>query len=57
MLGGDARPWALRLGDRGIDWGAVLQGDRFYALLQVRALTYGPECVRRHIVITQIGAS
>lgn len=26
-----------------IDWGAVLQGDRFYALLMVRALTYGPD--------------
>jgi hypothetical protein len=25
------------------DWSAVLQGDRFYALLQLRALTYGPE--------------
>ncbi len=26
-----------------IDWGQVLQGDRFFALLQIRALTYGPE--------------
>jgi hypothetical protein len=25
------------------DWSAVLQGDRFYVLLQLRALTYGPE--------------
>ena len=25
------------------DWSAVLQGDRFYTLLQLRALTYGPE--------------
>ena len=25
------------------DWGAVLQGDRFYALLQLRALTYGAD--------------
>ena len=25
-----------------VDWGKVLQGDRFYALLQLRALTYGP---------------
>ena len=24
------------------DWGAVLQGDRFYALLRLRGLTYGP---------------
>lgn len=28
---------------RTIDWSQVLQGDRFYALLQLRALTYGPE--------------
>ena len=25
-----------------IDWDAVLQGDRFFALLGIRALTYGP---------------
>jgi hypothetical protein len=25
------------------DWSRVLQGDRFYALLQLRCLTYGPE--------------
>jgi hypothetical protein len=25
-----------------MDWSQVLQGDRFYALLRVRALTYGP---------------
>jgi hypothetical protein len=25
------------------DWGRVLQGDRFYALLRLRCLTYGPE--------------
>ncbi len=30
-------------GDQATDWGKVLQGDRFYALLQIRALTYGPE--------------
>ena len=30
-------------GRKVIDWGQVLQGDRFYALLQIRALTYGPE--------------
>lgn len=28
--------------DRPIDWGAVLQGDRFFTLLMIRALTYGP---------------
>ena len=32
-----------QLGEKGIDWGAVLQGDRFFALLMIRALTYGPE--------------
>ncbi len=26
-----------------VAWGKVLQGDRFYALMEVRALTYGPE--------------
>ncbi len=25
------------------DWGVVLQGDRFYALLQLRANTYGAD--------------
>lgn len=25
-----------------LDWGAVLQGDRFFAVLMVRAITYGP---------------
>jgi len=25
------------------DWGGVLQGDRFFTLLMIRALTYGPE--------------
>jgi hypothetical protein len=25
-----------------IDWNKVLQGDRFFALLEIRALTYGP---------------
>ncbi|WP_434345732.1 hypothetical protein ACN6A1_27775 [Myxococcus virescens] len=29
--------------DGKVDWGQVLQGDRFYALLQVRVFTYGPE--------------
>jgi hypothetical protein len=30
-------------GEQNIDWIKVLQGDRFFALLQIRALTYGPE--------------
>lgn len=29
-------------GDR-FDWGRVLQGDRFYALMQIRILSYGPD--------------
>jgi hypothetical protein len=38
----DAGPYAL--GESGkLDLGKVLQGDRFFALLMVRALTYGPE--------------
>ena len=28
-----------------VDWGRVLQGDRFFALLMVRVLTYGPDYV------------
>lgn len=36
----DAGPYDF--GEKPIDWGVVLQGDRFYALLQIRALTYGP---------------
>jgi hypothetical protein len=36
-------PGPYDFGDKGIDWGKVLQGDRFYALLQVRAATYGPQ--------------
>lgn len=35
----DAGPYDF--GDKAIDWGKVLQGDRFFALLQIRALTYG----------------
>jgi len=27
--------------DTVIDWGMILQGDRFYALLKIRSLTYG----------------
>ncbi len=30
-------------GNKPIDWGSVLQGDRFFTLLNIRALTYGPE--------------
>lgn len=36
-------PGPYDFGDKDIDWGVVLQGDRFYALLQLRTLTYGPE--------------
>jgi len=39
----EAGPYAFA--DDKVDWGRVLQGDRFYALLQVRVLTYGPEYV------------
>lgn len=35
-------PGPYDFGDKDIDWGKVLQGDRFYALLQLRAATYGP---------------
>ncbi len=38
----DAGPYDF--GEHGkTDWGQVLQGDRFFALLMIRALTYGPE--------------
>ena len=37
----DAAPYAFA--DKPVDWGAVLQGDRFFALLMIRALTYGPD--------------
>ena len=37
----DAGPYDF--GEKDIDWGQVLQGDRFYALLRVRALTYGAQ--------------
>ncbi|MFZ5446554.1 MAG: hypothetical protein ACOZQL_41585 [Myxococcota bacterium] len=37
----DTGPYSF--GDRQVDWGAVLQGDRFFALLMIRALTYGPQ--------------
>jgi hypothetical protein len=29
--------------DGKVDWSRVLQGDRFYALLQLRCMTYGPD--------------
>jgi hypothetical protein len=38
----DAGPYTLADGGKP-DWGKVLQGDRFFALLMVRVLTYGPE--------------
>jgi len=37
----DPGPYAV--GDGLLAWGKVLQGDRFYALLQLRIATYGPE--------------
>lgn len=37
----DAGPYDF--GEKNIDWTKVLQGDRFFALLQIRALTYGPD--------------
>ena len=36
----DPGPYALD--DGRLDWSQVLQGDRFYALLQIRIATYGP---------------
>ena len=38
----DAGPYDFEVGAKP-DWGKVLQGDRFFALLMVRALTYGAE--------------
>ncbi len=37
----DIGPYSF--GDKPIDWGSVLQGDRFFTLLNIRALTYGPQ--------------
>lgn len=37
----DAGPYDF--GEQPIDWGKVLQGDRFFAMLQIRVLSYGPE--------------
>ncbi|RJS14147.1 hypothetical protein DRW03_35485 [Corallococcus sp. H22C18031201] len=39
----DADPYSFA--DGKVNWGQVLQGDRFFALLQIRILTYGPEYV------------
>jgi phage FluMu protein Com len=36
-------PGPYDFGEKGIDWGKVLQGDRFFALLQMRVATYGPQ--------------
>jgi hypothetical protein len=36
-------PGPYQLTEQGLDWSRVLQGDRFYALLQIRIATYGPE--------------
>ncbi|WP_428262162.1 hypothetical protein [Haliangium sp.] len=35
----DAGPYSL--GERGLDWDQVLQGDRFYAMLEIRAASLG----------------
>jgi hypothetical protein len=35
----DPGPYAI--GDRGLDWAQVLQGDRFFALLRIRMLSLG----------------
>ncbi len=36
-------PGPYDFGDQSIDWGKVLQGDRFFTLLQIRVRSYGPE--------------
>lgn len=36
-------PGPYEFGDKHVDWGSVLQGDRFFTLLNIRALTYGPD--------------
>jgi hypothetical protein len=38
----DTGPYTLSESGK-LDWDKILQGDRFFALLMVRALTYGPE--------------
>jgi len=37
----DAGPYDF--GEQPIDWGKVLQGDRFFAMLQIRVLSYGAD--------------
>jgi len=37
----DAGPYDF--GEQPLDWGKVLQGDRFFTLLRVRVLSYGPD--------------
>lgn len=37
----DAGPYDF--GEKPPDWGKVLQGDRFYTLMQIRVATYGPD--------------
>jgi len=32
-----------------VDWGRVLQGDRFYALMQLRIITFGPTFTFQHV--------
>ena len=36
-------PGPYDFGDQPIEWGKVLQGDRFFTLLQIRVRSYGPE--------------
>lgn len=36
-------PGPYDFGGSGIKWGVVLTGDRFFSLMNIRALTYGPE--------------
>jgi hypothetical protein len=36
-------PGPYDFGGGKIDWGKVLQGDRFFALLKIREVTYGPD--------------
>ena len=35
-------PGIYDFGDKPVDWGTVLLGDRLYVLMQIRILTYGP---------------
>ncbi len=36
-------PGPYDFGDKPMDWSKALQGDRFFALMQMRILSYGPE--------------